>query len=157
MRKALIALTFFAGVCTPAFAAGPTPAMQLEYFIGSWNCTGTGAAHFTEHQSVLAVPGWLQGSGTITMSGQPAANEYFYLGWNVRNARWALISIDSAGNYAIATSPSQQLDGSTWSAAFPPVSGSGTLTQDSSTQYTIVNTFQMGGQSLMQRVVCTRA
>lgn len=137
-------------------ASADTPAEQLEYFLGTWNCvTHAGGAAFSESRTITAAPGsvWLHASGTLSEKNHPLANEDTYLTYDSRNARFVLLGITSAGAYFIATSSSPALDGSKWTDAFPDDGGAGTLVENSASQYTSTTVAKNG---MTTQTICTR-
>ncbi len=154
MYKAILACGLaIAALAIPASA--DTPASQLQYFIGTWNCiVHAGQITFTVNESIAVMPGgaWLHETATDSEKNQPVATEDNYLGYDTRNSRYVLLGITSLGTYYVSTSSSTTLNGSKWQSAFP-TGTSDTLTEDSSTRYTI-DGVDAGGATTQQ--VCTR-
>lgn len=92
----------------------------------------------------------------VTVNGQPGGDESFYAGYDLRNARWVLVSIGSTGTYDIATSSSPHFNGSRWTGGYPAGSGTSTFTENSPSQYTIAQTSTMNGQTTTMTEVCMR-
>ena len=156
MRKALCVLAFSLASISPALADTDSPATQLRYLIGSWDCVTNGATPITEAMTVEALPGgaWLHGTGTSQANGQSLTDES-YLEWDARTSRWILIQIYSNGTYAVSTSTSPTLSGSTWTAYGASAPGA-TLSENAATQYTLEQSGIEGGRKITLDEVCTR-
>lgn len=158
MIEARRALTFIAFTIALAPATARAAAMDdLQYLVGSWTCTATaGSTTIVEEQNVVAIPGWIYGTGSVTINGQPSGQDSFYVGYDVSNARWVLVSIGSAGTYSIATSRSPNFNGSRWIGGYPPGSANSTFTENSPTRYTITHTLTSKGHTTTVADVCSK-
>lgn len=159
MRKALIALalTLAATAFVPAHADTPSPATQMQYLVGTWDCTTTGSTPLNESMSVEALAGgaWLHGSATAQVN-QRTVNEESYLEWDATASHWVLIQIVSTGGYAVSTSSSPMLNGSAWTALGDSSGATATLTENSASQYTLERSGFQGGRKVTIDEVCTR-
>lgn len=136
-------------------AAADTPSDELQYLVGTWNCTTqTATASLSESQTIAAMPGspWLHATGAMSVKNAPAGSEETYIGYDARNSRFVIVGINSFGTYFISTSSSAVLNGSKWQGAFP-AGGSATFTENGSTRYT-VDAVAPGGTTTHE--VCTR-
>ncbi len=160
MRKRLLAPGIFAATLVAGAFAGADatpPTTQLQYLVGTWNCSVSGSAAFSEHTTLAQAAGnpWVHGASSAQISGHPISED-FYVGYDARNSRWVLITIDSMGGYSVSTSSSPALNDSTWTAAYPQSSGSATFVENSATQYTLDSSGMADGRKVQTHEVCTR-
>ncbi|HEY9084651.1 MAG TPA: hypothetical protein VIN40_01715 [Candidatus Tyrphobacter sp.] len=161
MSKGLALLSLSLLLASGAASAAVPPQMaSLQFMVGTWNCTTTaGPTTIAEAETIVAQnPLWLHGSGTITSTGQPVSED-FYVGYDARRSQWVLITIDSNGEYGIATSVTPNLSPSTWISAYPAMSGmtgTGTFTKVSDRQYTVDFSQTVNNKVIGSHEVCTK-
>jgi len=157
MRKFVLALALLGGALVAVPASADTPAAQLQYLIGTWDCSVTGGMSFTETNMFEPMPGgsWIHGSGTA-QSQQGSIVTASYLEWDATSSRWVLVSILSSGLFTVATSASPSLNGSSWNEVYPTSGDTATITENSPTQYTVERSGVMAGHKAVIDEICRK-
>jgi hypothetical protein len=133
-------------------------AASLQFFVGSWTCsfqTPDGVVHRPLIQTIAPANGWMKGVIDGTEAGAPPFHQDFYIGYDARRSEWAYAVFDRGG-YQLLVSPSAELNGSIWSDAYPPATGTGVFTEVSPTEYTIVSSWKDGGKTVSTREDCRK-
>ena len=121
MKRVFLPLIVLAFTATSVLAAdappGPNPKLkELQYFVGTWQCEGTGFAFMgtPQHKTTATVEAswtlnnyWLSlyyHENKTAINAQPVAVRVFW-GWDEQVKKFASGSVDDMGTYEIQNSP----------------------------------------------------
>jgi hypothetical protein len=158
LRYALLALAL---VPISAVAAmGSSQQSTVQSFVGTWNCVGHTSDGKTYHDTDTDTMfgNWLKiDTDYPAQNGQPAAKGMGVFGYDAKQGRWYVASVDTTGSYSSAYSTSKNLGGSKWHDGYPNNGGSATVSM-SKNQYVVDSKGpDMHGNTVSSHEVCTRA
>ncbi|MBV8148418.1 MAG: DUF1579 family protein [Candidatus Eremiobacteraeota bacterium] len=155
-----IAIAAFALIAISGAAATASPQQAtVQSFVGTWNCVTHTSDNKTYHETDTDTmwANWLKIDGDMSVQGQPAVKSMGFFGYDPKQGRWYIASVDSMGNYASNYSTSKNLGGSTWHDGYPNNGGSATVST-SKNQYVVDSKGRdMHGKAVTSHEVCTRA
>jgi Protein of unknown function (DUF1579) len=170
----IIALAFAASTVLAADAPpGPNPKLkELTYFVGTWQCNGTGFAFMgsPEHKTTATVEAswtlndyWLMlhyRENKTVINAQPV-DVRVYWGWDEQLKKFAAGGVDNMGSYFVQNSPGWDGNRLTFDGA---MHGGGTtmkvrdvFTKVSSTKVQHMSEVEMGGKwTKLDEETCTK-
>jgi hypothetical protein len=157
-RHALAALALVP--ISAAAAMGSSQQATVQSFVGTWNCVTHTSENkiYRETDTDTMFGNWLRiDTDYPAQNGQPGAKGVGFFGYDAKQGRWYVASVDTMGGYSSAYSTSKSLGGSKWHDGYPNNNGSATVSM-SKNQYTVDNKGAgMHGNVVTSHEVCTRA
>jgi hypothetical protein len=158
-RAAAMTALALASISIGAASASPQQT-TVQSFVGNWTCVTHTSDNKTYHETDTDTmwSNWLKVDGDMpAQGGQPAMKSMAFFGYDSKQGRWFITSVDTMGNYASNYSTSKNLGGSTWHDGYPNNGGSATVSM-SKNQYTVDSKGRdMHGNMVTSHEVCTRA
>lgn len=107
-----------------------------------------------EHDVNTMYGSWLKTDATYS-GGRTGVN---YIGYDAKNHRFVILSLDERGSYGVASAGGPTLNGSNWHDVYPSDGGSGVLHLTNANHYSFDGTFPDGhGKMVSSRASCSRS